>query len=246
MPTQDPLYLQILHDLTNRLRLGEFPVGSTLPTEMRLCEEYGASRHTVREAMRRLASNGLVVRRQKTGTTVVAAQAPTEYVQTIATIADLYQYALNTTVTILSQTMTTVDAWLAARLDAEIGSPWLKLELVRREPGGAVICYTTSFIPERLAWIGPELEGCRGPFHAMLAERTEETIMDVVQEIHAEAMPDHVADGIGFDRGSIALRVLRRYVSESGTLIASFNWHPADAFTYVMRVHRTEPEHGRK
>ena len=243
---QEPRYIQILQDLTTRLRTGEFPVGSTLPTEMRLCEEYGASRHTVREAMRRLVGNGLVVRRQKTGTTVVAAQAPTGYVQTVSTVADLFQFALDTTFTIVSQSTTTADGWLAARLDAEIATAWLKVEGVRHEPGGAVICYTTSFIPQRLSWIGPELASCRGPFYALLEQRANETILDVVQEIRAEPMPDIVADSLNFDHGSIALRLLRRYVTKTGTLIASFNWHPADSFTYVMRMHRTDPELSRK
>lgn len=243
---QEPLYLQILQDLTTRLRTGEFPIGSTLPTEMRLCEEYGASRHTVREAMRRLVGNGLVVRRQKTGTTVVAAQARTGYVQTVSTAADLFQFALDTIFTIVNESTTSADAWLAARLDAEIGSTWLKVEGVRRDPGGTVICYTTSFIPQRLSWIGPELATCRGPFYALLEQRAKETILDVVQEIRAEPMPDLIADSLGFDHGSIALRLLRRYVTKIGTLIASFNWHPADSFTYVIRMHRNEPELTRK
>lgn len=238
--TQEPLYRQILENLTSRIRTSEFPIGSNLPTEMQLCQDYGASRHTVREALRRLAENGLVTRRQKTGTTVIADQAPSGYVQTVSNVADLFQFALDTSFTILSQESSVADEWLAARLDAEIGSVWLKVEGIRREPGGTVICHTTSFIPHRLRWIAPELPACRGPFYALLEQRTEETILDVVQEIRAETMPDMVANSLGLARGSLALRLLRRYVTQTGTLIASFNWHPADNFTYVMRMHRTK------
>jgi GntR family transcriptional regulator len=38
------------------------------------------------------------------------------------------------------------------------------------------------------------------------------------------------------------MQLLRRYVSEGGVLIASFNWHPADQMTYVMRIHRSREQ----
>ena len=240
MRPNQPLYVRISDDLTARIQRGVYPLGSKLPTEMQLCEEFAASRHTVREALRRLVETGLIIRLQKAGTTVVATAAPAGYVQTASSVADLFQFALDTIFTIVSQDVAQADDWLAARLGAEPASKWLKVEGVRREVSGAVICHTTSFIPYRLSWIGPELETCRGPFYALLEERTGETILDVVQEIRAEIMPDPVAESLSRERGSLALRLLRRYVTQTGTLIGSFNWHPADSFTYVMRMHRTE------
>ena len=169
---------------------------------------------------------------------MIAAHAPSGYVQTVSSVADLFQFALGTTFTIVSQGVSIADDWLAARLDAEVSSKWLKVEGVRSDPAGALICHTTSFIPHRLSWIAPELRSCRGPFYALLEQRANETILDVVQEIRAETMPDMVADSLGREHGSIALRLLRRYVTPNGTLIASFNWHPAENFTYVMRMQR--------
>ena len=40
---------------------------ASLPTESELCEEFGASRYTVREALRRLVDQGMVHRRQGAG-----------------------------------------------------------------------------------------------------------------------------------------------------------------------------------
>lgn len=53
-----PLWLQLLDDLTRRLDSGEFV--DTFPGEMALRDEYGVSRHTVREALRRLREAGTV------------------------------------------------------------------------------------------------------------------------------------------------------------------------------------------
>lgn len=240
MRPKQPLYVRISDDLSARIQRGIYPVGGKLPTEMQLCDEFAASRHTVREALRRLVETGLITRLQKAGTTVVAATAPSGYVQTASSVADLFQFALDTSFTIVSQGISVADEWLAARLDAPPGSTWLKVEGVRREVGGAVICHTTSYIPHRLSFVGPELATCRGPFYALLETRSAETILDVIQEIRAEIMPDLVADSLSRPRGSLSLRLLRRYATQTGTLIASFNWHPAESFTYVMRMHRTE------
>jgi len=54
-----PLWAQVYDDLRRRLADGEF--SEEFPGEMSLVEQYGISRNTVREAMRRLRSDGVVV-----------------------------------------------------------------------------------------------------------------------------------------------------------------------------------------
>lgn len=61
-----PLWAQVLEDLRRRLELGEFD--ERFPTDRELVEHYGVSRHTVRDAVRRLDSEGLVERHRGRGT----------------------------------------------------------------------------------------------------------------------------------------------------------------------------------
>ena len=67
-----PRYQRVADDLTKRIGSGKYPVGAYLPTEMELCRQYGISRHTVREALRQLRDAGLISRRRRIGTEVVA------------------------------------------------------------------------------------------------------------------------------------------------------------------------------
>lgn len=53
-----PLWAQVQADIERRLRTGEF--ADAFPGEMALVEQYGVSRQTVREALRRLRESGLV------------------------------------------------------------------------------------------------------------------------------------------------------------------------------------------
>lgn len=61
-----PLWAQVLDDMRTRLARGEFADG--FPPERELVDQYGISRHTMREAMRRLHADGLIDRERGRGT----------------------------------------------------------------------------------------------------------------------------------------------------------------------------------
>lgn len=64
-PTGRPLWQQVLEDLERRIHTGE--IVDRFPTDRELTEQYGVSRHTVREAVRRLRARGLVERQRGRG-----------------------------------------------------------------------------------------------------------------------------------------------------------------------------------
>ena len=59
--TRIPLYVQLAQKLTENIETGVTPVGSILPTEETLAVTHEMSRHTVRQALRELRENGLIV-----------------------------------------------------------------------------------------------------------------------------------------------------------------------------------------
>lgn len=62
------MWAQVLDDLRQRLDAGEF--AEAFPTDIELIRDYRVSRHTVREAVRRLQDEGIVVRERGRGTFV--------------------------------------------------------------------------------------------------------------------------------------------------------------------------------
>ena len=70
MAISAPLYYQIEMDLRKKIVSGVFGPGHLLPSERVLMETYKVSRLTVREAVNRLAIQGLVVKKQGKGTFV--------------------------------------------------------------------------------------------------------------------------------------------------------------------------------
>ncbi len=71
-----PKYQQIADDLRMKIDAGEYSQGSQLPTELDLGQQYGASRNTVRDAIKRLTSLGLVQTRPGQGTFVARRREP--------------------------------------------------------------------------------------------------------------------------------------------------------------------------
>jgi GntR family transcriptional regulator len=66
-----PKYKEITDDLRQRIQSAEFAQGDKLPTEELLGDAYEASRNTIRQAIDRLAREGLVAKRQGQGTFVM-------------------------------------------------------------------------------------------------------------------------------------------------------------------------------
>jgi GntR family transcriptional regulator len=67
----NPLYRQIAEDLREQIETGRLRPGQQLRTEIELREHYGASRNTVRDAIKLLTTLGLVETRPGQGTFVV-------------------------------------------------------------------------------------------------------------------------------------------------------------------------------
>lgn len=71
--TTNPLYMQLRERLRGDLAAGVFRSGDRLPGEHALCQQYGVSRTTVRQALAELVAEGLLVAVRGKGTFVAGA-----------------------------------------------------------------------------------------------------------------------------------------------------------------------------
>lgn len=65
---ESPKWQQVLEDLERRIEAGD--ISDRFPTDRELVETYGVSRHTVREAVRRLRTRGVIERHRGRGSFV--------------------------------------------------------------------------------------------------------------------------------------------------------------------------------
>jgi DNA-binding GntR family transcriptional regulator len=240
MPAVLPRYAQIFDALSKRMQAGEYPVDMRLPTESELCDEFNASRFTVREALRRLVEQGMVQRKQGAGSVVVSTTPQARYVHSLSSLNDLFQFALDTHYDLLSIDQVALDTRVADDLGATAGQRWHMVEGLRRhEKGGRAFSYVHSYVAPRAKSYVRELKRCVGPFYAHLANRTGEEILEVRQDIFGTPMTSSIAKHLKCKADAVATCAFRRYITSSGTLIASYNWHLAEGFYYRMKMSRT-------
>jgi len=237
-----PRYLQLAQTLMNEIEAGKYPVGSQVPTEFDLCHQFGVSRSTAREAVKRLVHLGLVVRQPRVGTTVRARSARDSYRQSTASVADLYQYATDTTLVIESSETREIDAATAEQLEATPGETWLHLRGKRHalgQPASDPLCVTEL-------WLHPafrSIQGVSGPMHeavhALIEQQFGEVIAAVEQEIRAVALSAKEAAALNAKPRSPGLWICRRYRNRRGELIeVATSTHPADRFSYSTVLQR--------
>ena len=236
-PAKTPRYFEIFKALRADIGSGEFAVGALLPSEASLCARFAVSRFTVREALRRLQSDGMVSRIQGAGSRVLRDAPSGIFVQNYRSISDLTQYAAETELELLKIDDTVLDDDLAERLGQKAGETWVLMRALRRTPEGAPLALVESYIARQFKEIAPDLVHSNGPIYKGLAEVAGADIDRVDQETQALPAPYRVAEALGITEHAPTLRILRRYATASSLLIASFNWHyGGDRYIHRTRI----------
>jgi len=229
-----PKYVQLAQALLNEIDSGVFKVGDQLPTEFDLCEQFGVSRFTAREALKRLVELGIVSRQARVGTIVIADKAQRNYRQQLGSVSDLYQYATDTSLRVERSDKESIDAQTARFLRCSVGEVWLHVH-GRRYVGGnpLPIAYTEI-------WIAPPfraLQGLKGDLHqavhSLIEDQFGEEVFTVEQEIHAVTLRAAMARELSSKPGAAGLKITRYYRNRRGELIeCAVSTHAAERFTY--------------
>ena len=163
-----PLWRQILHDLTRRLDAGEFV--TSFPGEHALRDEYSVSRYTVREALRQLRAAGTVTAERGR---VPRVATPTEIEQPIGALYSLFASVeasgmeQRSVVRILD---VRADGVVADRLGLDGSTPLLHLERLRLA-AGEPLALDRAWLPAAMARPLLDADFCHTSLYTELAQR---------------------------------------------------------------------------
>jgi GntR family transcriptional regulator len=240
MPPQ-PRYRQVAQTLISEIESGRYPVGDLMPTEMELCEQFGASRFTVREAIKQLVEMGLVSRQAGVGTKVLSAAARSGYRQVMQGMADLQQYTADTELDIIDAKMVAVSGALSLQLGAKPGESWLRLDCLRRVEAQTAppICFVEIHIHPAFRAVRQLGGRSTVPIYLRIEEQFGEKIVEVQQQISAVALSSGLAAKLQAKPGSPALLITRTYYNGRHEIIeVAASTHPADRFSYSQTFSR--------
>ncbi len=233
-------YTEIADELIGRIRAGKLAVGALVPGELQLMQDYAASRHTIREALRRLEDLGLIERRRGLGTRVLARKPRRSYVHRVASPEQLLRYPPESRLEVMETATVSGGTALAALLGCRRGSRWVRVRTVRRMgPERPPICRTDVYLLPKYAEIVPRIGRGRKAVYELLEQRYGLHVAEVAVDVTARPMPEEAAARLGVAAGSPSMLVVRRYHDDHGNLFEiSVSDHPGDRYGFAQRLRR--------
>ena len=215
-----PKYHQVYLVLREQLSEGAYAGG--VPAEMRLMEQFGVARVTVRKALDQLAAEGLIARAAGRGTVALqprSAQAhgrkaasratggPDGRAQLSGLLENIVTMGLRTAVKVVSCEVVAASEGVAQQLALEIGAPVQKAVRVRSTREGP-LSHITTHVPADLARGFGKRDLARKPI-LILLEESGVRIAGATQTISARLADATVAPLLGVSVGSALLAVNR-------------------------------------
>lgn len=204
-------YQTIAEDLRQRVQAGELGPGQLLPSEAELSRAYAASRVTIRKALDRLRSDGLVDSRQGFGWFVPSVPLR-QTLGRLGTIeAQLEASGLRSERRILDFGFVSAPPAVATALDSTTVLEVRRLNLA----DGAPFARVTVWCPEDLGAHLSRADVERSPFYELLPV----PLGGAVQTIGASLASDDDAELLGLPAGSAVLRCERTTSSREGRVV---------------------------
>lgn len=230
-----PLYLQMAERLAQGIEEGHYAVGSMLPTEAELCAQFGASRFTVREAIKQLQKLGMVTTRHGTGTEVLARHATRgRFSFSFDSVGEFLHSARETRIIKPEVESVTADRAIARAMGCEVGQPLLRIHhrravLTPKGRAARPVALNEAYVLSIYDGIRSDLDLCRTTISDLIESRYGVSTARIEQTIEPCVLTNEQAKVLEVDTGSLGLRLQRRYVSTRG-----------DVFEYVSSVQAGE------
>jgi GntR family transcriptional regulator len=229
------LHEHVAKALAERIREGEWPVGSALPSEASFCAFYQVSRHTLRHALATLEENGLILRRQGAPTRVISRQQPRRFVQSLNSPGDILRYSAGTHRITERTEFIECDTQLAPMLKAPLGSSWFHIEALRKEKdtGQVIACVDVYMLPQ-FSEVTKESDFSETMVYEKIEQRFGVAAYRAEVEIYATGADARISKALHLPRGTPCLGIVRRYIDSSGrTFEVTVNYHPENRFVFT-------------
>lgn len=222
----------VAEELRQELVSGKYSVGDRFATELELQQRFGVGRHSIREALKLLTEQGLLGRRRKSGTFVLATLPVTPYVHSLRDLRALLDFADSTELQVHHVGGITVDEKLLNGADELSDRSWMRIAGLRvvRE-NSLPLCWAEIMAPRHLCPPRERLLSSRRAVYEEILAHNGLRLEYVEQEVTATLLPAAMMGLLSVEGGNAGLLVKRRYVAHTGeTFEISHNLYPASRF----------------
>jgi DNA-binding GntR family transcriptional regulator len=217
--------------LTNEIASGEFPVGSRLPSEIEFARQLDVSRSTLREALTLLEREGLILRRQRAGTTVQARPVVPHPLQRNYSVREVIEASGKAHgIRDAEIRFVKAGAGVANELGLEEGAELVVLARTRTADDKPVVRTIDYLDAEIVANATAPLLPDRS-FYEWMHEHCGIDVAYGVAQITSAMAEGEVAEQLGVELGTALLRLSQvDYVATGKPVLHSVEFHVAEAF----------------
>jgi GntR family transcriptional regulator len=232
-----PIYARIEADLRRQIGDGTLALGSRLPAEQDLAQQYGVARMTVRQALGRLSAAGIVERRHGVGTFITSTKSERVTSRLLGFREDAIAHGLEPSTKILATGYEPLLASDALLLGAAEGVSALHVSRLRSTNGEPIGHNSVIIVPPYAAKL--ENIDWTASFYAGAAEEIGYEVSEVDQTIESVTAEPDVATMLGIETGAALLRVTRvTYLASRGRLGLTRSLYRGDRYFLSLRLHR--------
>ena len=217
-----PYYLQIEAILRDQIASGDLRPGDLVPTEKTLCDQYGVSRPTVRQAIKNLEIDGLLVRQRGKGTRII--ERPEDKISPLIDLqlADLLSITKADDI-VLARTGNCISP-PAVRAEFDFDKPQEVFSFVRVYlADGIPVMTSKSFLPIETAKLLNEKDFVAKNFLQILSHKLGKKIAQCDQQIDAILAEPSMADFLEVSPGTPLLSV--RMTARDQNSLAAIHCH---------------------
>ncbi len=228
-----PLYFQLERILRSRIAAGEIRPNDQLPTELELCNEFGVSRATVRQAIKALEIDGLIRREQGRGTTLIPSDEKKLTLKLHGAFEDLLKTGTTTKLKLTSKELVVPDKAVIADMDLAEGESVYLFEGVRTDPQHKnLFAYVEAHVPRS---IGAKISIKKDWGNPYLIRRVEQVAGDntyrIRQVAKALSVDARIGEKLGLKKGTPSLLLKRVYFNREGRVLERvINYIPGEAY----------------
>ena len=150
-----PYYYQLIEIIKENIKAGVWMPGDRIPSEMEFCEQFGISRTVVRQALRELVTENIIVKRKGKGTFVAKPKIHEGLIQKLTGFYhDMVERGLEPKTKVLFQDIVPANKKIADYLDVQVGTEVVEIERLRYihdEPIQVVTTYVPLHLSPKLA-----------------------------------------------------------------------------------------------
>jgi len=232
-------YRQIADDLLKDIESGKLAVGNLLHSEEELSRVFGVSRGTIRQSLALLEQLGMILRRRRSGTTVLARFPGRGVVSGEQLLEDWARYGIEYPLKITSIKHRQPPIELV-KGEREAKQKWLHIVGLRYPVGSRVpTAFCQVYINPKYRKIEQDISPAPIPMFAHIERRYGRVIETVQMHVSARQLTKEMATALGAHAGEPGLEIRRFFLDVQRNVVSiATNTHPSDRYAYNIEIPR--------